>query len=133
MSVRRTIAKIASTELGRDEATGRLTAWLNVFYGDTETRLRARNRVQRQGIGGVELIGDQLGGFIAGVLAVCAEPVWERVAGRTVYVLHDLPDGAGLEGAGMPVGLEPLPTEDGVAFMFAELAQPAAELEAGGS
>lgn len=112
------LARIESTMLGI-EGHGILTAMLHVTYGGS-----------MQGVGGLALdewsekrnrrIGHRTcGEFILGVLRACGVDSWERVKGRTLFVLLD-------SGAfqARPVGLAPLPTEPGEVFLFDELKEP---------
>lgn len=127
---RQRIAKIASTSLGVEDH-GVLTAYLTVDYGGAV-----------QAIGGYGLdrydaeqkrrVGTAYGcEFIARVIRACGVAKWEDVAGRTIYVLQDLPEGTSVLGTAKVVGIENLPTEPGERFVFADLADEfRAELQA---
>jgi hypothetical protein len=109
------IAKITATTLGL-EGHGILTAMLTADYGGSG-----------QGVGGFALdawseehkrrVSTSLcGAFITGVLRACGVDSWERVKGRTVYVLFENDSYHS-----RPIGLAPLPTEDGSVFLFETL------------
>lgn len=108
-TVTETIAKIERTSLGFEDH-GILTAYLHVSYGTA-----------RQGVGGYDLRPDALPAavWIARVLEACGVREWEKLAGRTIYVL--------LDESRRPVGIAPLPTEPGRQFLFAEMAADAAD------
>jgi hypothetical protein len=97
----REIAKIERTHLGFEDH-GILTAALFVSYGGAG-----------QSVGGYDL-REKASGFVLGVLKACNVETWEQVKGRTVYVLRD-PETRRVE------GIEPLPTERGERFIFAEV------------
>lgn len=109
------IAKIESTFLGVEDH-GIFTAMLNVNYGGSG-----------QGIGGYSLddydperktrIGTAFGAeFIKRVLGVCGVSEWEKVKGRTIFVLRQS------EGFGSKVlGIASLPTEGNETFLFQDL------------
>ena len=97
----REIARIESTHLGFEDH-GILTAFLQVTYGGAG-----------QGIGGYA-ITPVAGPYIERTLQACGVDRWERLVGRTVYVVTDKPSGRVL-------GIEPLPTETGKPFMFDEV------------
>ncbi len=99
-TVTRTIARIERTYLGIEDH-GILTGYLHVTYGGTA-----------QGIGGYNIRGNG-GEYVAAVLGACGVEQWEKLVGRTIYVLTD-------ENR-TPIGIEPLPTEQGKPFMFAEV------------
>ena len=96
------IARIESTSLGFEDH-GILTAWLHVTYGGSS-----------QGIGGFALT-HSAGSFIRGVLRACGVDKWEKLVGRTIYVLRE-----DTSFQARAVGIEPLPTEDGERFLFDE-------------
>lgn len=93
------LAKIESTFLGFEDH-GILTAYVNVNYGSAS-----------QGIGGYDL-RDKAGPFIDRLLKACGVTSWEKLVGRTIYVLSE---------GGRVVGICPLPTEPGTAFIFSEV------------
>ena len=112
----KSIAKINSTTLGF-EGHGILTAILDVSYGSGVV----------QGVGGIALdywsdkagkriASSMCGQFVLGVLRATGAESWEQVKGRTVFVLRDS-DAFHAQ----PIGLAPLPTESGEAFLFDEL------------
>lgn len=109
------VAKITSTTLGFTDRGG-FTAELHVRF----------DKSLATSIGGVYLGGcfyvhgdPQVFPTKAGceylqrVLRACAVDSWERLPGRTIYVLYEAPDDT------IPRGLAPLPTEDGDEFFFA--------------
>lgn len=99
-SITRTIAKIERTHLGSEDH-GILTGYLFVTYGGGS-----------QGVGGYA-IEDVAGAYIAQTLSACGVDSWEKLKGRTIYVLTDE--------TRRVVGIEPLPTEPGRPFMFSDL------------
>jgi hypothetical protein len=117
-SITQHIAKIESTNLGYEDHAI-LTAMLFVDYGGSG-----------QGVGGYSLDepirdGDRFVGrrgtdfgmeFVARIIRACGVDTWEKVKGRTIYVLKD---GDGWDAR--PVGIENLPTERGERFLFADL------------
>lgn len=110
MTYTREIAKITETFLGFEDGHGLFTANLTVTL-DGSTFMA---------VGGQYAFGEgeQATGFglrfIQGLLGAAGVPSWEKLVGRTVYVLTD--------DDGRAVGLENLPTEPGRRFVFAELA-----------
>lgn len=94
------LAKVTRTFLGL-EGHGILTAYLIVDYGGSS-----------QSIGGYALHGVGTV-FLERILSACGVESWEALVGRTIYVLTD--------DAGRVVGVENLPTENGNAFLFAEV------------
>lgn len=114
------IAKIESTFLGIEDH-GIFTAYLYVDY----------SRGSGQGIGGYSLddydperkerIGTGYGmEWIRRVLLACGVDSWEKLAGRTVFILKtEAQDRIGSSGA---LGIRPLPTERGTEFIFDDLA-----------
>jgi hypothetical protein len=123
--VRRDVAKITDTFLGWEDH-GRLTVVLTVDYGGSA-----------QGVGGYALdeplfedgrfvrrVGTAYGmEFVAQVMRACGVDRWEAVKGRTVYVLQDLDEGDLSWGTSKVLGIEPLPTERGVPFIFDDLVE----------
>lgn len=135
--MRKDIAKIKSTFLGVEDH-GILTCFLHVDYGSGG-----------QGIGGYSLDEPTWGtddGFVVGsrpddhtarfagrrgtdfgmefvrrVIKACGVDSWEKVTGRTIYVLQDLPEGSSALGTSKVLGIENLPTEPGEQFIFADL------------
>lgn len=98
----REIARIESTYLGYEDH-GILTAYLHVTYGGAE-----------QGIGGYDLRphnGAASARWIGWTLKACGVDSWERLKGRTIFVLTS---------DRKPIGIEPLPTERGQRFIFAD-------------
>jgi hypothetical protein len=65
-----------------------------------------------QGVGGYA-IKAVAGAYIAETLQACGIDCWEKLRGRTIYVVTDSDRRV--------VGIEPLPTETGTAFMFADV------------
>jgi hypothetical protein len=96
----RTLAKIEKTFLGLEDH-GILTGFLQVTYGDAG-----------QGIGGYS-ISHVAGDYLERTLKACGVDSWEKLRGRTIYVLTDQDRRV--------VGIEPLPTEPGKPFMFADM------------
>lgn len=109
------IAKIESTSLGTEDH-GIFTAMLRVNYGGSS-----------QSIGGYSLdeydpdlkrrVGTAFGlEFIKRVLGVCGVTEWEKIKGRTIFVLRQS------EGFGAKVlGIASLPTEGNETFLFQDL------------
>jgi hypothetical protein len=108
------IAKIERTFLGYEDH-GILTAILHCSYGTTS-----------QGIGLYALDAyDEVtkgrkpttdcGRFVQGILQACGTDSWEKVKGRTIIVMFDSDDWNA-----RPIGIRPLPTEDGKPFYFKE-------------
>lgn len=96
------IAKIKSTFLGFEDR-GIFTATLRVAYavcGD------------EQEIGGYA-IRTKTGTFVQRTLKACAVSNWEKLVGRTIYVLTDE--------TRRVIGIENLPTGLGERFLFTEL------------
>jgi hypothetical protein len=96
----REIAKIERTHLGLEDH-GILTGVLHVRYGSAG-----------QGVGGYP-IADHAGPYIERTLSACGVSSWEKLVGRTIYVLTDENQ--------LVVGIEPLPTEPGKRFLFADV------------
>jgi hypothetical protein len=93
-----TLAKIRSTHLGYEDH-GTFSALIAFDYGGSS-----------QGWGPIAL-GDQAHNIIAAVLTACGVDSWERLVGRTVFVVRD-------EGwNGLIRGMAPLPTEPGEGFV----------------
>ncbi len=111
------IAKITDTFLGREDH-GVLTATITVTYGNSSF----------QGIGGYTLDGYDRETkertytgygleFIARILEVCNVQSWEKLKGRTIFVLMEN------EKYGARVlGIKSLPTEGNASFIFDDLA-----------
>lgn len=93
----RTVAKIERTFLGFEDH-GILTGYLHVNYGGAG-----------QGVGGYA-IRSVAADYIAWTLGACGVDNWEKLVGRTIYVLTDADRRV--------VGIEPLPTEPGQRFFF---------------
>jgi len=113
------IAKIEKTFLGTEDH-GIMTAYLDVSYGGSN-----------QGIGGyaldtpvhdgdgifIERVGTAQGmEMIRNILKVCGVDSWERLVGRTIFVLFN-----DLYWSSQPVGIRSLPTENGGEFIFASV------------
>lgn len=128
---RRDIAKIASTRLGVEDH-GVLTAYLTVDYGGGAVQAIGGYGLDRYDAELKRRVGTAYGcEFIARVIRACGVTKWEDVAGRTIYVLQDLPEGVAVLGTAKVVGIENLPTEPGERFVFADLADEfRAELQA---
>lgn len=103
------IGKITDTFLGIEDH-GMLTAVLTVDYGGVV-----------QGIGGYVLDkytgNDRCGTaygmeVVARILRACGVSSWEKVKGRTIFVLEE---------DRKVIGIENLPTENGTTFIFADL------------
>jgi hypothetical protein len=122
---RKDIAKITSTMLGVEDH-GILTCSLVVEYG----------KGSGQSVGGYCLDGpvkDSDGKFagrvgtgygmefVSRIMRACGVSSWEKLTGRTIFVLQDLPEGSSALGTSAVVGIENLPTEPGERFIFAEL------------
>lgn len=120
-SAHKKIAKIRSTHLGPEDH-GIFTTMLHVEYGGSG-----------QGIGGYALdsaavegdshLGSRRGTalgleWIMRTLQACGVSQWERLVGRTIYVYFEK---AADVWSARPIGIGPLPTEDGEPFCFAEL------------
>jgi hypothetical protein len=113
---REVIAKIESTFLGIEDH-GIFTAFLHVTYGSGG-----------QGIGGYAMdeydgenrVGTAYGmEWIRRVLLACGVDSWEKLSGRTVYLLKTPEqDRIGSTGA---IGIRPLPTEPGREFIFDDI------------
>lgn len=107
------IARIESTFLGWEDH-GCFTCSLNVDYGGS-----------RQGVGGYVLDRPGVEGrqgsvygteFLLRTMRACGVDRWEKLPGRTVYVLTDVESMSA-----KVLGLEPLPTEPGERFLFSEI------------
>lgn len=109
------IAKIESTFLGYEDH-GIFTAMLHCDFGGSG-----------QGIGGFSLdsyeeekkrrVGSAFGiDFIARTLEVCGVDSWEKVKGRTIFVLRES-DSWGAK----VLGIQSLPTEGKAIFIFDDL------------
>jgi hypothetical protein len=96
------IAKITSTMLGFEDH-GILTGFLTVDYGGAS-----------QSIGGYDLRAVSTCVYLQRTLQACGVDSWERLKGRTIYVLTEDNDHRVL-------GIAPLPTEPGTAFLFSDL------------
>lgn len=99
----REIGKIRRTQLGFEDH-GIMTAMLDIDYGDSS-----------QSIGGYSLdssCGPAMALFVEGILRATGVDFWEKVVGRTVFVLSV---------DRRAVGIEPLPTEKGTQFLFASI------------
>jgi hypothetical protein len=96
----REIARIERTHLGFEDH-GILTGFLHVTYGSAA-----------QGIGGYD-ITTVAGYYIKHTLKACGVDAWEKLPGRTIYVLTDANRRV--------VGIENLPTERGERFLFADV------------
>lgn len=111
----RHVAKITRTFLGvEDHGIFTVNLWLD--YGGSQ-----------QGAGGYALdsyderikrrVGTADGmEFVIRVLRACGVQSWEELKGRTIYALKDVADG----NLGLVRGVEPLPTEPGERFVFAD-------------
>lgn len=121
MSERRSVAKVERTTLGYEDH-GILTCFLHLSYGTGGA----------QGAGGYALdeydktlerrVGTAYGcEFLIRLMRACGVDEWSKLKGRTVYAVRD-GDGFGAT----VIGIEPLPTEPGEAFMFADLKEMAA-------
>lgn len=121
---RQDIAKITSTMLGYEDH-GILSCMLTVDYGGSG-----------QGVGGYSLdtpvkdendrfvcrVGTAYGmEFVARIIRACGVQTWEKVKGRTIFVLQDLAADEVAWGTSKVVGIENLPTEGGERFVFADL------------
>ncbi len=122
---RKDIAKIKSTMLGIEDH-GILSCMIQVEYGGGSG----------QGIGGycldaplrgadgkfIKRVGTAYGmEFVARIMRACGVSKWEKLVGRTIFVLQNLPEGASALGTSNVVGIENLPTEPGERFVFADL------------
>ena len=116
--MRRELAKIKATSLGYEDH-GIFTAYLTVDYA-----------VGTQGVGGYALdrydkpndrrIGTAYGHeWIIRVLRACGVDRWEKLVGRTIWVLQDESKPAGF--GNKVIGIENLETEPGERFLFADL------------
>jgi hypothetical protein len=112
----RELAKITRTHLGL-ESHGIFTALLNFDFGGASATIggyfldapNPDDHGKRVGIAqGTE--------FVMRILRACGVDAWEKVLGRTVFVLY---------GANRRVdGIENLPTERGERFIFADVMEP---------
>lgn len=104
------IAKITSTMLGFEDH-GMFTAVIDVTYGGSG-----------QGVGFLALGSRDTkatalsGEYIRRVLRAVGVDHWEKLKGRTVYVLTE-----DAKWASKVIGIENLPTEGGERFLFSEL------------
>lgn len=111
MTPERKIAKIVHTSL-EIEDHGCLIAWLHLDYGGSGQGAGGHvlwTETHRSGYGA---------DFIARLLNACGVRKWENLVGRTVYVTCDY---------AKVHSVEPLPTEPGEAFNFAEWQQQSAD------
>ena len=111
----RELGKIVETYLGVEDH-GILTATLGIDFGGAQQGIGGyfldaydATRESRHGTAeGME--------FVRRLLKACGVEQWEKLRGRTVYVLRK--QGEGRWGA--IVGIENLPTESGERFLFEE-------------
>jgi hypothetical protein len=108
------IAKIESTFLGYEDH-GILTAYIQFNMGSSGQSAGGLMFSWRPA-GGPELFTDAGIAFVSGVLGACGVIQWEKLVGRTVFVLRDGPSFSG-----KIIGIRPLPTEKGKEFLFSEL------------
>ena len=111
------MAKITGTSLGIEDH-GIFTAWLDVTYDGKGTS---------QSIGGYALdewddatkhrVGTAYGlEWIKRVMAAAGVDRWEKLVGRTVFILKT--EEQSLIGGYGALGIRPLPTEKGTEFIF---------------
>jgi len=106
------IAKIESTFLGYEDH-GILTAYIQFDMGSSGQSAGGMMFSWRPA-GGPEKFTDVGIAFVSGVLRACGVIQWEKLVGRTVFVLRDRP-------YDKIIGLRPLPTEKGKEFLFSEM------------
>lgn len=107
----KTVAKITDTFLGADESShGIFTAELTVSYGSSGQRIGGYSLSADNGFGGA---------FIRKILSAAGVSSWEKLQGRTILVLTE---NEPTFGPNHVLGIAPLPTEPGEAFLFADLA-----------
>jgi hypothetical protein len=106
------IAKIESTFLGYEDH-GILTAYIQFHMGSSGQSAGGMMFSWRPA-GGPEKFADAGMAFVSGVLRACGVIQWEKLVGRTVFVLREKP-------YDKIIGLRPLPTEKGKEFLFSEM------------
>jgi len=100
-SYTREIAKIERTHLGYEDH-GILTGGLQVNYGGGAGQF----------VGGYSIV-TVAGPYIERTLKACGVDSWEKLCGRTIYVLTNAD--------GRVVGIENLSTEPGEQFLFSDV------------
>ena len=110
--MREEIGKIEKTTLGYEDH-GILTAYISFNFGSSGQSAGGMMFSWRPH-GEKEQFADAGMAFVSGVLRACGVDCWEKLVGRTVYVLR-------AENYGKIIGLRPLPTEPGKEFLFSEL------------
>lgn len=106
------IAKIESTFLGYEDH-GILTAYIQFTMGSSGQSAGGMMFSWRPP-GEKEQFADAGMAFVSGVLRSCGVIQWEKLVGRTVFVLREKP-------YDKIIGLRPLPTEKGKEFLFSEM------------
>jgi hypothetical protein len=96
------IAKVRHTTLGYEDH-GIFTAWIHFDM-----------KGGGQGFGGHVLRGEWGMQYLQRILSACGVDSWEKLPGRTVFVLRKTT-------LGPIIGIEPLPTEPGETFLVDDL------------
>lgn len=100
---RRELARIESTTLGVEDH-GIFTAVIHVSYGG-----------RRQGIG-CHNLSEVAGKYIPAMLNVCGADEWEKLRGKTIYVLFEPED----KNYYRPLGIESLPFDGSIQMIFSD-------------
>jgi hypothetical protein len=119
------LAKIEGTSLGWEDR-GILTCRLFVSYGSSSQGIGGYALDEPRWEGGEHHKGEFLGRFgtaygmefVRRLMVACGVDSWEKLKGRTVFVLKDSD-----RWQAKVVGVENLPTEPGECFIFADLAR----------
>ena len=106
------IAKIESTFLGYEDH-GILTAYIQFQMGSSGQSAGGLMFSWRPK-GEKEQFAEAGMAFVSGVLRGCGVIQWEKLVGRTVFVLREEP-------YAKIIGIRPLPTEKGAEFLFSEM------------
>ena len=115
----RTIAKAESAWIGYEDH-GILTVHVGMQLGKGSHQgipgyaLDQWNEDEQRRVGGPQSIE-----FIAALMAAFGVDRFDKIVGRTVFVLHAL--GESGYGGGLIKGIEPLPTEKGERVIFADV------------
>ena len=108
------IGKIESTVLGYEDH-GILTAYVQFQMGSSGQSAGGLMFSWRPP-GEKEQFAEAGMALVSGVLRACGVFQWEKLVGRTVFVLRDGP-----RYSGKIIGIRPLPTEKGTEFLFSEM------------
>ena len=106
------IGKIESTFLGYEDH-GILTAYIQFDFGSSGQSAGGMMFSWRPQ-GEKEQFTDAGMAFVSGVLKACGVIQWEKLVGRTVFVLRE-------KAYDKIIGIRPLPTEKGREFLFSEM------------